>query len=65
MEKFRKKGDQDGSVMGLLWGEAGANLCLGVLEWHGRYQYVFLIEFVFVLAMSLSLYLYLGVSWGQ
>ena len=27
VEKFRKKGDQDGSVMGLLWGEAGANLC--------------------------------------
>ena len=28
--EFSKKGDQDGSVMGLLWGEAGANLCLGV-----------------------------------
>ena len=49
--------------MGLLWGEAGANLCLGV-AWQVPIC-VFFIEFVFVLAMSLSLYLYLGVSWGQ
>ena len=48
--------------MGHPWGEADANLCLGV-AW--QVPICVFIEFVLVLAMSLSLCLYLGVSWGQ